>query len=114
MHNLSILPVEMGPVVPTQAATLIRLIKQDNGIPEHKKKSLLEMLNSPEAFDHLMAGAAGMIIARAAANYSKLSSPAKTLLSLAGFGLGNIIYNHVSQRKHTSFDPHTGKSRILL
>ena len=110
----ALLPVEMGPVKPTQAATLMRLIKQDSSIPEYKKKSLLEMLASPEAFDHLMAGAAGMIIARIVANYSKLSPPARTLLGLAGFGLGNIMYSHLTERKHTSFDAHTGKSRILL
>ena len=104
----------MGRIEPTQAATLMRLIKQDKGLPEHKKKSILEMLASPEAFDHLLAGAAGFAIARAVSKYSELSAPARTLLSLAGFGLGNIMYNHLNQRKHTTFDPATGKSKILL
>ncbi len=72
------------------------------------------MLASPEAFDHIVSGAAGMVIARALAKYSEMSAPARTLLSLAGFGLGNIMYNYINERKHTTFDASTGKSKILL
>lgn len=112
---LSMLPADYGSSIePARPSTILTLLKQDKNLPEHKKKSLFEMLNSPEAVDHLLVGVAGMAIARSAAHYAKLSKPARTLLTLAGFGLGNIMYNHLTERKHTTFDPRTGKSRILL
>jgi len=93
---------------------LHHLIRQDHGLDAHKKKSLFTMLNSPDMLDHLLAGAAGMAVSHAAAKYMKLSPPARTLLSLAGFGIGNILYNTMHTNKHTSFDPHTGVSKINL
>jgi hypothetical protein len=90
------------------------LIKGDHSLAEHKKKSLLTMLNSPEAFDHLMAGAAGALITKAATNYINMSKPAQTLLSLAGFGLGNIIYNSLQNQKFSTYDTSTGMSKIKL
>lgn len=112
---LALLPADYGSSVePAHPSTILTLLKQDKHLPEHKKKSLFEVLNSPEAVDHVLVGAVGMALARSAAHYAKLSKPARTLLSLAGFGLGNIMYNHLTERKHTTFDPHTGKSRILL
>jgi len=111
----ALLPVDNGPFVETfHQASINRLLKQDNSLPEYKKKSLLAMLNTPEAFDHLMAGVTGAAIMRSALNYSKLSSPARTLLGLAGFSIGNILYNYLIERKHTQFDHATGKTRILL
>lgn len=93
-------------------AAILKLVKGDHGLPAEKKQHLFTILNSPEAFDHVMAGVAGMLIARAAGSYSTMSKPARTLLSLAGFGLGNIIYNTLQDRKFTTYDPHTGISRI--
>ena len=95
-------------------SSILKLIKQDSVLPEHKKNSIFTILNSPEAIDHVLVGAAGMAVARAAAHYAELSKPARTLVSLAGFGLGNIMYNHLHERKHTSYNPQTGKSTILL
>jgi len=43
-----------------------------------------------------------------------MSKPARTLLSLAGFGLGNIIYSTLHERKFTEYDPKTGLSKIKL
>jgi len=93
-------------------SSILKLVKHDHGLPEHKKKSLMSMLNSPEAFDHLLAGAAGFAVARAISSYSEMSKPARTLLSLAGFGIGNIIYNTLHERKFTDYDPHTGIIKV--
>jgi hypothetical protein len=81
---------------------------------QHNKQSLLTMINSPEAVDHILAGAAGMALTNAISKFSDISPPARTLLSLAGFGIGNIIYNNLNQSKHTSFDTHSGTARINL
>lgn len=93
-------------------AGLLKLVRQDHGLAQPKKEHLLTMLNSPEAFDHIMVGLTGMMIAKAAGSYAQLSKPARTLLSLAGFGIGNIIYNTLQERKFTTYDPKTGISRI--
>jgi len=93
---------------------MMGLIAQDHGLDKQKKKTLMTMLKSPEAMDHIVIGVAGMAISHAVANYAKLSSPAKTLLSLAGFGIGNILYNTLHERKFTTFDPATGVSHIKL
>ena len=91
-----------------------RLIEQDHGISKNKKESIFNVLNSPEAFDNLLAGAAGYALARAVSSYSDLPKPAKTLLSLAGFGVGSIMYNAMKERKFTTYDPSTGKMQVKL
>jgi hypothetical protein len=48
------------------------------------------------------------------ASYKKMSPTARTLLSLAGFGIGTIMYNIIKERKFTSFDQATGKVKIKI
>jgi hypothetical protein len=103
-----------GPDIINNPASIIKLVKHDHGISEHKKDSIFTVLNSPEAFDHIMSGTAGAVIAHMAGSYSTMSKPARTLLSLAGFGLGNIIYSTLHERKFTEYDPKTGLSKIKL
>lgn len=91
---------------------IMQLVKQDHALSSPEKKSLFTMLNSPEAFDHLLVGATGMAVAKAVAHFSKMSKPAQTLMSLAGYGIGNILYNTISEKKHTSFDKTTGIATI--
>lgn len=93
---------------------LLGLVNQDHGLAQHKKQSLMSMLKSPEAFDHILVGVTGMAMAHAITNYTKLPKPARILLSLAGFGIGNILYNTVHERKFTTFDPDTGATHIKL
>ena len=91
---------------------IINLVHQDHGLDKNKKRTLTEMLHSPEVLDHLLAGVAGVLVAKAISSYTEMSKPARTLLSLAGFGIGNVIYNNLNERKFTTFDPHTGVSRV--
>lgn len=93
---------------------LLKYVKHDHGLDQPKKKSLMTMLNSPEAFDHLFVGLTGMAVAKAVAHYSKMSKPAQTLLSLAGYGIGNIIYNTLNENKFTSYNKHTGTATIKI
>jgi len=101
-----------GVVTPENMFT--KFILGDHGLAHHKKQSLLAMLNSPEVIDHLLVGAAGAAIAKAVSSYAEMSKPAQTLMSLAGFGIGNIIYNTLHSDTPATFDPHTGKSKIKL
>ena len=90
------------------------LVHQDHGMEPFKKQHLLTMLNSPEFFNHNLAGAAGVAITKALTSYTQMSKPARALLSLAGFGIGNIIYNTLHENKLTSYNPDTGISRIHI
>ena len=113
--SFSIIPLdEQGNPEPLSKTNILNLIKKDSSLPESKKRPLLAMLNSPEVFDHLFFGLAGAAITRAITHYSSASKPARTLLSLAGFGIGNILYNYLMERKHTTYNPHTGKTTVLL
>lgn len=90
------------------------VVMHDHGLDLQKKNSLLTMLNSPEWVDHLVVGAAGAALSKATASYLGMSKPAQTLMSLAGFGLGNIMYNQFKENKYTSYDPDTGLSKIHM
>ncbi len=92
--------------------SLLKMVRNDHGLDQPKKKSLMTMLNSPEAFDHVFVGVTGMAVAKAVAKYSNMSKPAQTLISLAGYGIGNIIYNTLNEKKFTSYDKSTGISTI--
>jgi hypothetical protein len=94
--------------------TFKHLVAHDHGLALRKKNSLLTILDSPEWVDHLFVGAAGAAISKATASYLGMSKPAQTLMSLAGFGLGNVIYNQLHENKHTSYNQETGRSRIYM
>jgi hypothetical protein len=93
---------------------LFKFVQQDHGLPQHKKKALLTMLEGPEAFDHLVAGTAGAALGKAVSSYAELSPPSQTLMSLAGFGLGNVLYNTLHEEKFTSYNPDSGKVKIKM
>lgn len=114
MDLSSFSPTDIDTVIRNNPDVLLRLVEQDHGLDQHKKSHIKAILNSPEVFDHLMAGAAGAIIVNASTHYIQMSKPARVLLSLAGFGLGNIIYNTIHERKFTTFDPGTGRVKIKL
>lgn len=107
---LSILPAgyDMDAPPTFTARTLIKLVGQDHGLDQHKKQSLFSLIRSPEVFDHLVAGTAGVAMMHVVSKYTELPKHARTLLSLAGFGVGNIIYNSLHKRKFTEYDPVTG------
>jgi hypothetical protein len=94
--------------------TFKHFVMHDHGLDLDKKNSLLTMLNTPEWVDHLVVGAAGAALSKATASYMEMSKPAQTLMSLAGFGLGNIIYNQFKENKYTTYDPESGLSRIKM
>jgi len=94
------------------ASSLLKLVGQDHALDQQKKQSLFSLIKSPEVFDHLIAGTAGMAMMHVVAKYAELPKHARTLLSLAGFGVGNIIYNSLHKRKFTEYDPSTGMIHV--
>jgi hypothetical protein len=104
----------MGPDMISDPVKVMQLVSQDKGISRGQKQSVITMLNSPEFVDHILVGAAGAALGNAIAKYSNIPQPARTLLSLAGFGIGNIIYNTLQNREFISYDQETAKAKIKL
>jgi hypothetical protein len=99
-------------VLDDRANILHNMVDRDHGLSNNKKKHLTTMLNSPEYIEHLMAGTTGTMLMHSIHNYSKLPKPVQSLLSLAGFGIGNIIYNELHEDRFSEYNPSSGKSRI--
>jgi hypothetical protein len=87
-------------------------VKRDHGLPAHKKKHFHYMLGGPEYAERMFSGLTGAMLTRSMDIYSQLSKPAQTLLNLAGFGIGNIIYNEFHENKFTDYNENSGKARI--
>lgn len=102
-----------GPTLATE--DLRKAIQNDFGLSNDNKSNLFAILNSPNVAEQLLAGAAGGAIGLALARYKEMSGTAQTLMSLAGFGLGNIIMNSLTQPgKFTQWNPETATNRVKL
>jgi hypothetical protein len=101
-------------VLDEHANILTKLVKNDHGLDTHQKKQLTTILNTPEYVDHILAGLTGRLLAQTIFHYNNLPRPAQTLLSLAGYGIGNIIYNHLHEDKFSHYNSSTGTSKINL
>lgn len=93
---------------------MTNLLSNDHGLGAGQKQSLFTVLNTPEVFDHLLVGTVGAALTHVVAKYMDIPKPARTLLSLAGFGIGNIIYNTLQTNKFTNYDPDRAVSTIKL
>ena len=89
-------------------SVLKKLVHNDLGLAPHQKKSLFTVVNSPEVVEHMLAGTAGAALAVTISKYMDTSKTTRALLGLAGFGIGNILYNTLQERKFTEYDPDTG------
>jgi hypothetical protein len=104
----------IGPGGTLLPADLQKYINADHGLAPDQRVHLLKMLNSPDMAGHLFAGVAGAAVALAIARWKKMSATSQVLMSLAGFGLGNIILNKLEGHpKHTSWDSDTGTVTVL-
>lgn len=105
----------IGPGPHLTVEGLRKAIEKDIGLPQERKQNLFAILNSPNIAEQLFAGAAGGAVGLAVAKYNELSGTAQTLMSLAGFGLGNIIMNSLTQPgKFTQWDPATARNKVIL
>jgi len=104
----------IGPGETMLPADLAKYIKADHALSQDQKTHILRMLNSPDVASHLLAGTAGAALALAVARWKKMSGTSQVLMSLAGFGLGNIILNKLmGPSKFTRWDPDTGTVTVL-
>jgi hypothetical protein len=104
----------IGPGGNLLPADLQKYINADHGLAPDQRVHLLRMLNSPDLAGHIFAGVTGAAIALAVARWKKMSGTSQVLMSLAGFGLGNIILNKLEGHpKYTSWNPDTATATIL-
>jgi uncharacterized membrane protein YeaQ/YmgE (transglycosylase-associated protein family) len=93
---------------------LLHFISNDHGLSPDKRRTLMTLLNSPEALENIAAGVVGAAIAKLLADYKNMSPAARTLLSLAGFGVGSMLYKTLHERKFTEYMPESGRIKVKL
>jgi hypothetical protein len=80
-----------------------------------QKQHLLNLLNNPNVEERLLAGAAGAALSYALARYMGMSGTSRLLMSLAGFGAGNILLGALTpEPKHTRWNPERATNHIIL
>ena len=104
----------IGPGANMLPEDLAHFIRNDQGLHPDQRTHVLQLLNTPDLGGHILAGATGAALALSVARYKKLSGTSQVLMSLAGFGLGNIILNKLTPPpKHTAWDRNTGTLTVL-
>jgi hypothetical protein len=105
----------LGPDLPLLPEDLQRYVHQDLGLSQKDRAAVLRMLNTPDIMGNLAVGASGAALALAVARWKKMPPTGQALMSLAGFGLGNIILNKLSTPgRNAEWNPERGTNRILL
>jgi hypothetical protein len=104
----------MGPDIISDPVRVMQLVSQDKGISRDQKQSVITMLNSPEFMDRILVGTTGAALGYAIAKYANIPQPTRTLLSLAGYGIGNVLYNTLQNREFTTYNQQTATAKIKL
>ncbi len=87
---------------------LLKAVNADTELEDNEKDELENYLRQQDNINKMIAGALGTGIAVLLGQYLKLSSTSKILLSLAGYGIGNIIYKSwKKKRRYMNFDDKT-------
>lgn len=73
---------------------LRQAVTSDQGISVGQKESVLAALSDPNFTAELKSGAVGAALTYLVSKYLKVSPQTQILLSLAGFGIGKIIYDY--------------------
>lgn len=85
---------------------LRKAVNVDQGISGDKRSTVNNWLNDPEFVGELQTGAMGSAIAYLLSKYVNLSPKAQILMSLAGFGVGKLIYDYKQGTANiSSFNP---------
>lgn len=73
---------------------LRRAVETDQSLNGKQRNSILEDLNNPAFVDELRSGSIGAALSMVLSKYMKLKPQSQLLLSIAGFGVGKIIYDY--------------------
>lgn len=88
------------------AVELIKSIHADTNLTKEQKEHLAKFINTPNQLAKLTSEATGAGLGLVISNYLKLSKPAKVLLSVAGYGIGKVLYDaiHNDKKKFQSYN----------
>ena len=81
-------------------------VSSDPTLSPQQKQEVISALNDGSRLPKLLSGAAGAGVGVAIGKYFKLSTTSKTLLGIAGFGIGRLLYNVFSKqdRQFTTYN----------
>lgn len=68
-------------------------VSKDQGLSTPQRNEVLEALNDPNFLSSLKTGAISALLGGLLGKFMKLSGETRLLLSLAGFGIGKILYD---------------------
>lgn len=88
-------------------------VQKDSSLNTVQQQSVMQHLADPQFVSELKDGAIGAAIAYLLGKYFNLKSETKVLLSVAGFGIGKLIYDYSKDPKQFStFNPVTKMQEI--
>lgn len=96
-----------NPAVPATSpsfngAALRQAINKDQALSSTQKTELHGWLEDPETVKSLQSGGVGAALSYMVSKYLKLKPQTQLLLSIAGFGVGKIIYDYKTNPKKFS------------
>ena len=101
MRNRKLNPA-IKPVAPLNLDRIREAVKMDQGIPGNQKTSVLSSLADPEFVAELRSGATGAGLMYLITKYLNLGQKTQLLVSIAGFGLGKMLYDYRHDPKNFS------------
>lgn len=99
-----------NPAVPTKppfcAATIRAAIDRDPSLSTAQQEEMQGWLNDPNTLQKLQSEGVGATLGYAAAKFLNLKPQTQLLLSIAGFGVGKIMYDFKNNpKKFSTFNP---------
>lgn len=93
--------------------TLKRAVSGDQSISPKQQETVLQMLRDPDFVSELKSGAIGAALSYLLSRYLDLKPETKILVSIAGFGVGKLIYDFGKDNKRFStYNPETRMEEI--
>jgi hypothetical protein len=95
-------PAEAPPVPSFDGPALRSAINRDSSLSKAEQSELHGWLDNPETIKGLQSGGIGAALSYMVAKFLKLKPQTQLLLSIAGFGIGKIIYDYKTNPKKFS------------
>ena len=93
---------EEAPAPSFDADTLRKIIPKDQSLSTAQQDDVIDWLQNPTVISQLRSGAIGSALSLLISKFLKMSPRNQLLLSIAGFGIGKIIYDQKNNPKNFS------------
>lgn len=88
--------------LPFNTSVLRQAINKDQALTRSQKEELQNWVDSPDVINKLQSGGIGAALGYMLSKYLRLSPQTQLLLSIAGFGVGKMVYDYKSDPKRFS------------